>query len=381
MKKNLLLAGISIVLGLIMTELALRWTTPFPTTLMKNTIYDEILEYKMNPKAEGIDENGFRNPRALKQAEIIALGDSHTYGYNVESEDSWPQILGRKTNMTVYNFGVGGYGVLQYYHLFNEAIKMNPKHIIVGLFLPNDLRDTCWTLNKVPHWQTWALKNNLKIEPCIENEKRKQLIFQDDLILKFLNTASQSALLSALDHLFNNKLIKKNESSRYRALVYPDLVPRDPIQIKDANNNTKLPYLYINVGTDNIDLNKPHVQSSFQMVKYILNEMKLRCEEANIKFGVLLISSKHSVYYERLKSSGINVPEQFDKTMEIEKKLKNAFIEFFKNNNALYFDSEPYMERAIASQKNVYRNAGDYHPLEPGNAAYANAVYDGLLIN
>ncbi|MCH8208866.1 MAG: hypothetical protein IIA62_07465, partial [Nitrospinae bacterium] len=59
MKKNLLLAGISIVLGLIMTELALRWTTPFPTTLMKNTIYDEILEYKMNPEAEGIDENGF----------------------------------------------------------------------------------------------------------------------------------------------------------------------------------------------------------------------------------------------------------------------------------------------------------------------------------
>jgi len=312
---------------------------------------------------------------------MIALGDSHTYGYNVASEDSWPQILGRKTNMTVYNFGVGGYGVLQYYHLFNEAIKMNPKHIIVGLFLPNDLRDTCWTLNNVPHWQTWARNNNFNIEPCIENQKKNQIIFQDDLALKFLKTASQSSLLSALDHLFNNKFIKKTKSKRYMTLLSPDLVPRDPIQVQDANNNTKLPYLYINVGVNNIDLNKAHIQSSFQMVKYILNEMKLRCDEANIKFGVLLLSSKHSVYYERLKSLGINVPEQFDKTMETEKKLKTAFIEFFKNNDTLYFDSEPYMERAIASQKNVYRNAGDYHPLKPGYEAYANAVYDGLLIN
>jgi len=123
----------------------------------------------MNPSLKDIDSNGFRNKnkKEAKKFDIVTLGDSHTFGYNVSSEESWPQQLAHMANKSVYNFGIGGYGILQYYRLFDEAIKLKPKHIILGLFLENDLNDLCKLMNKKGFWKKWAKKRGYNIEPCV----------------------------------------------------------------------------------------------------------------------------------------------------------------------------------------------------------------------
>ncbi len=129
-RKALLAAGTA--------EVALRLLTPYPIHgAMANRIEDAELGYRMDPALDGIDTRGFRNPDGI---DVVAIGDSHTYGYNVEPSASWPARLAELTGQSVYNLGIGGYGALHYLPLVEEALARQPRVIIVGLYLANVCR-------------------------------------------------------------------------------------------------------------------------------------------------------------------------------------------------------------------------------------------------
>jgi len=122
----------SLVLSLAIAEGALR--------LLKkeNVIHDPALLYRMSPGGE-IDGNGFRNPRVLPDYDIVAIGDSQTYGNGVLSQEAWPSQLSAISGLKVYNMGMGGYGPVQYRYLLDRALSFGPKFIIWGLYLGNDI--------------------------------------------------------------------------------------------------------------------------------------------------------------------------------------------------------------------------------------------------
>ena len=182
-RNNLLTLIVSLIISLIILELGLRNFTPYPISRVSNRVEHEKLGYVMDPKMSEIDENGFRNKR-LTSVDIVALGDSHTYGYNVSSDNSWPKLLGRKLKKNVYNFGVGGYGILQYQNLLSKAIELNPKVILLGLYLANDLNDICTLVSSNQYWASRAKEFHIDSSLCPEikpypalnpftNEKKK----------------------------------------------------------------------------------------------------------------------------------------------------------------------------------------------------------------
>ena len=124
---EVLLFTCSTLIGAGILEAGLRLVTPFPIhSADANRDPHEALGYVVSPALADIDSHGFRNPgnRATGETiDLFALGDSHTFGQNVASELSWPQQLGRMANLSVYNYGVGGYGILQYAYLFGEVTR------------------------------------------------------------------------------------------------------------------------------------------------------------------------------------------------------------------------------------------------------------------
>ncbi len=157
-KNNLLTLIVSLIISFIILEIGLRNFTSYPSYRVEH----EKLGFVMNPNLSEIDENGFRN-KQFTSVDIVALGDSHTYGYNVSSDNSWPKLLGRKLKNNVYNFGVGGYGILQYQYLLSKAIELNPKVILLGLYLANDLNDICSMV-----WESRAIEFNFNTSVCSE---------------------------------------------------------------------------------------------------------------------------------------------------------------------------------------------------------------------
>jgi hypothetical protein len=81
---RLILLTIGVVAGLVLTEGALRlrrvvlerWVPPM-------TIPDARLGHRLNPAYPGHDVRGWRNQVPLDAADIVALGDSQTYGLGV----------------------------------------------------------------------------------------------------------------------------------------------------------------------------------------------------------------------------------------------------------------------------------------------------------
>ena len=91
------------------------------------------------------DNNGFRNHgRVQGKPSIMILGDSVTFGVGVNNDESFPaqlqNLLANEYN--VYNFGVGGWGIAEYYLTYQRyAPDIKPKLIVIGLFPANDFAD------------------------------------------------------------------------------------------------------------------------------------------------------------------------------------------------------------------------------------------------
>jgi lysophospholipase L1-like esterase len=90
------------------------------------------------------DGLGFRNPWPWpEKVDIVVLGDSVTFGQNVEDDQAWPAILARSLSRSrVINLGLIGSGPQQYSRVFETfGAELHPKLVVVGLFLRNDLWD------------------------------------------------------------------------------------------------------------------------------------------------------------------------------------------------------------------------------------------------
>src|SRR5436189_4636452 len=107
-----------------------------------------------NAKGHGFDGWGFRNPSVPATVDIVAIGDSHTYGNTATMDDSWPYVVGRLTGSRVYNMALGGYGPNQYFELFNaRALSLKPRTIICGLYMGDDFENAYLITYGLDHWR------------------------------------------------------------------------------------------------------------------------------------------------------------------------------------------------------------------------------------
>lgn len=116
-------------------------------------IPDELLGHVPNPRFQAryknslqtINNDGLRcngdTPPPAEPA-ILAVGDSYTYGDEVDDWETWPAYLQKLTGRRVLNGGVSGYGFDQTVLRAEQlADRFNPSVIVVS-FIEDDLRRT-----------------------------------------------------------------------------------------------------------------------------------------------------------------------------------------------------------------------------------------------
>lgn len=346
----------SIVLTLAVLEISLRMlTASLIFSPKKSQVYDERLGWRPDPSLPDIDDNGFRNPTVPERADIVAIGDSHTYGVNVKSENAWPMRLARMSGMSVYNFGVGGYGTLQYYYLMDKAVRMKPKHIILGLYPPNDLNDVCKLIDESEYWRAWAQSRGYDVGVC----------------------AGTSSLLSRLSHKLSSlhiywmaaSAVKRfNERSNFG----------DALEIADGENKTIIKYASIKSHMKKMDLSRERIALGLAVTEDLLREMKRKADSEGIEFSVELIPSKEWAFYGYLKTNGYRIPADYEKLVANEIRLDRELVWFLEKNGINYSDASPYVIDEVNKSIGAYSPTDDGHPLEAGYEAYARAAYDAI---
>ena len=153
----LLIASISLVISLSISEIVLRYKIPLQTgtsyyyrvpdqklgwRLKKNTRYlnklkEETTIVSYNSRGWRDREHAITKPIGVKR--VLLLGDSFLEAYSVNFEDSFTYLLEEKLNRTAaskiesINLGVGGYGTLQAqlaYHY--EGAQYSPDIVLLG---------------------------------------------------------------------------------------------------------------------------------------------------------------------------------------------------------------------------------------------------------
>ena len=102
---------------------------------------DPRLDHRGNPAFPAHDRRGFPNRETPAAVEIVALGDSMTYGSVGHPEDAWPAALQALTGRTTYNMAIGGWGPFECLEVLAEALEHQPRVVVLGFYLGNDLFD------------------------------------------------------------------------------------------------------------------------------------------------------------------------------------------------------------------------------------------------
>jgi lysophospholipase L1-like esterase len=125
---------------------------------------DSKVEYKTTEFAytASINSLGFRDREFVlphgSNYRIVAIGDSFTYGWGVEVEQSWPKVVERELNknglhVEVANLGHPGDGPIQYAETAEKAIPLlHPDLVIVEALQGDDLMQSMPPRHTVGSW-------------------------------------------------------------------------------------------------------------------------------------------------------------------------------------------------------------------------------------
>jgi hypothetical protein len=167
--KKLLLVLVSTILSLVIVEVLTRLVLPAPGARTYDSDYIPGLltphptrYYAYTPGFEGevdteeyhtdinINNLGLRDDGVAEgeTVDILAAGNSFTVGLGVQASDTWSSQLEYHINSTdllsnrirVLNAAVSGYSLTQIAFLIDELLVLEPKLVILGVYVAADLR-------------------------------------------------------------------------------------------------------------------------------------------------------------------------------------------------------------------------------------------------
>jgi len=342
---------VSLALSLAISEAMIRLLTPFPIHGFANRVPDPILGYRLSPGLGDVDANGFRNPPSDEtRFDIIAIGDSHTQGFGVAREEAWPFVLGDELGRSVYNLGVGGYGFLHYRELLARAAAMEPRYVVVGLFLANDIRPgVCATVP--PAYYARLLAEGFVHTPCTAPARRESGFVE--------RLSERVALISIL-----------RRSAQLVRLRSADLI-RLP--------GTALSRERVRLSAWATDIDDQEVRANFEASLKMLADAAATLAEHGTTLTVLLIPSEYVVLTTWAKQEDFGLPPEFSAANEVE--LMRLYSDRLRAAGIPVRDATPYVVAAYAKsvdEGETFYPLDDGHPLAAGQRSYAAAAVDLL---
>lgn len=145
-----------LMLSLVLSALALEilWRVYVARRFAPVTVYDEELGWRFEADVVSrqtsadfdveirTDSRGHRVGRDASadsaRLRVVFVGDSATFGWGVEVEESFPFLVGRMLDVDVVNLGVSGYGTdQQYLKLRRDGLPLGPDAVVLT-FSDND---------------------------------------------------------------------------------------------------------------------------------------------------------------------------------------------------------------------------------------------------
>jgi lysophospholipase L1-like esterase len=283
-----------------------------------------------------LDVNAFR---------IVVLGDSFSAGLQVQAEESFPKLLetrlraatvkGRK--IEVWNAAVDGYGTAQALRMFIDRVaRYQPKLVLLGLFLANDLADNVVGAGSLNHYL--ALRCG---RPYFKLDHNSRLVVTQGGHPVRLSS-------SALDHFLR------------RSELYANLFP--------VSSSVSPTFADWDIFTGK---NSKVVAAAWKLTRALVRELDRQVQARGARLIVLLIPHEQECRVGRQVTGARFNSMNFERAHELAKK-------FFHESRILYIDLYPSLRDAMAEGERPYFRR-DMHWNSLGHWIVADAIYDWLV--
>jgi hypothetical protein len=370
---NFAVLALSTALGLVLCEFGARLFLNPSDFLHLEVVPDDVLGMVPSPSAmAGFDKWGFRNRTVPETVDIVAVGDSHTYGNTAKMVESWPFVLGQLTGRSVYNMSLGGYGPNQYFYLSNtRAFTLRPRMIIWGLYMGDDFEGAYSMTYGLDHWAYLRALPAQKVDPNVWEEEPFSGPSWHKKIRLWLSR--HSVLYQLVFHTSLGGRIKGDVQIRNAAELYPGLATS--LIIPEKNIYEAFRPVGILKG---LDLENPSIREGMRITFELMKEMNETCRQNHVQFMVVVIPTKEMVFSEYLDhNSKIPLDDVIDNLLVNERVALQQTFTFLADSNIPYVDPLPALKKSVG-QGLYASSAGDMHPNKNGYRVIAEAVSEAL---
>ncbi|HZT89704.1 MAG TPA: SGNH/GDSL hydrolase family protein [Stellaceae bacterium] len=337
-----------------------------PANFLEATLIDDpILGHRIAPYSTGHDALGFRNKSVPERADIVAIGDSQTYGVRATREGSWPHQLAAMLGESVYDMGMPGYGPVDYlYVLREEAPRLHPKQLVVGFYFGNDLLDACWAVTQRAYWASWRRAGPDICPPYAEPRKRFGAL-RDWL-------AGHSVLYGAAKMALERLIARMKSYDASSAARDEEMVWLDPAE-------PSVRTIFTPAGRHGVvDPKLPAVQEGLRITERAFAEMREAAARQGAHLLVVLIPTKEHAYCAYLEQTKTALPPEYAGLCRDEGLVEEDLSAYLASAGIAHVDALGPMQKAVADHVQIYPADENGHPLAAGYAVIARTVRDAL---
>jgi len=356
-------------------------------------IRDEELWHRPNPEYPGHDSQGYRNACVPSCVDIVALGDSQTYGYGVAARHAWPRQLEKISDCSVYNMAYGGWGPVHSLLLWDKVLALRPKIVLEGLYSGNDFFDSLGMYRY--HQLRDQCFADLITPPLDFSEKRGRLWPLPSAAATAVQSAAEkkiAAQMAAAERLQGYNVIRRSLSShcalyglfRRVYLEWKRWWFRDEMKWADTKRTAAADPANVELlermgfrtaftparRLVGLDMDDPRVIDGLRVSLGAVEQMDRLAKADGIRFVVVLIPTKELVFRGYVESPSTC----YSKLITDEQQAWQTIKERLDDLGIEYLDVLPSLEAVLVSGVQPYPVGRDGHPNKHGYAAIAAAI-------
>lgn len=368
---KVLIFALSVLMGILLCEGISRLVLNPADYLSPTLVKDRVLGVTIASGSSGYDEWGFRNKRVPLKADVVAIGDSHTYGNTAMMDDAWPSVLARDTGLEVYNLGLGGYGPNQYSFLLkSKAFKLHPKWVVCGLYLGDDFENAFSMTYGFDHWSFLRREGHWgNVDPNIWNPDPPVWMAN---VRNWLSSNSMlyrltfhGPLLAMIKELVRFQKVSERGDPYTTALIVKEDGIREafrPLGLVESLNQSSGP-----------------IREGMRITFQLLAEMNQLCRQEGCRLLVVIIPTKETVFSDYIeKFPQLHLYEALSRVIVNERLAKRSLIEFLDSAGIDYVDTLFPLKQAVRSQLYA-QTTRDMHPGKNGYRVIGESVKEYLV--
>lgn len=368
---NAIILCVSGALAVLGCELLSRIALNPADFLSPRTTGDDVLGIAVAPHSSGFDEWGFRNSVVPATADVVAIGDSHTYGNTAKMDDAWPSVVARATKLQVYNLGLGGYGPNQYHYLLTtKGLKLKPKWVVCGIYMGDDFENAFMITYGLDYWASLRAGQWKNINADIWGVTAPPVWGAD--IRNWLSEHSMVYRLIVHGPLF--AMVK--EAVRFEQVE----AKSDPYTTALVMEDQNIREAFRPIGmAERLDKNSGPVREGMRITFHLLKDMDRACVQAGCKFLAVIIPTKETVFAEYIaESPQLHLRDALERVIVNERSAKADLVEFLSSEGIAYVDALPTLRRSVKNQLYA-QTTRDMHPGKNGYRVIGETVAEYLM--